>query len=123
MTNLEKASMQEKFAISKELMDKIVEILHSMVYGDMTLIAQNFRLVQIERNEKIRPSDMEEYGNIIKESCKNDYTTLCRKIQQQFHGLEYGQVVVVVKDGKIVQVERTEKYRFQNFTGLDGEGI
>jgi len=121
--NLKQVSMQEKFAISQELMGKIVEILHSMVYGNITLIAQNFRLVQIERNEKIRPEDIAEYGNTLKTTARTDYMILCRKIQQQFEGLEYGQVVVVVKAGKIIQVERTEKYRFQNFTGLDGEGI
>jgi len=120
---LKKAATPAAMAISQELLGKIVEILHSMVYGNIILIVQNFRLVQIERNEKIRPEDMAEYGNTLKATRRADYAILCRKIQQQFTGLEYGQVVVVVKAGKIVQVERTEKYRFPNFTGLDGEGI
>jgi hypothetical protein len=32
-------------------------------------------------------------------------------------GLRYGQVVVVVHDGRIVQIERTERRRFQPSAG------
>lgn len=34
-------------------------------------------------------------------------------IQEALHGLQYGQVTVIVQDGVVVQVERTEKRRLK----------
>lgn len=109
--------------IPPDLMDKIIEALQSMTHGNVTLVTQNFRLVQIERNEKIRACDMGEYEVNPTAPGEHECQGICRKIQQQFRNLEYGQIVIVVKTGRIVQVERTEKHRFQEFTGRDGEGI
>jgi len=123
LMSLKKAERMEIDAIPQELMNEIISVLQSMTHGNITLTTQNFRLVQIERNEKIRPCDIGG-GHLEKQSSdKVDYTIICQKIQQQFRGLEYGEIVVVIKAGKIVQVERTEKYRLQSFMGLDGEGI
>ena len=110
-------------SIAEELLAGIVEILQGILYGKITLTAQNFQLVQIERNEKLRPGAMEAYRKALKRTNPSEATLLCRKIQQHFQGLEYGQVVIFIKEGKIIQVERTEKYRLSDFTGLDGEGI
>jgi len=38
-------------------------------------------------------------------------------------GLQYGQVVIMVKEGRMTQIERTEKRRLPRIEGLDGEGI
>lgn len=38
-------------------------------------------------------------------------------------GMKYGQVVFVIKNGKIVQVERTEKSRLTDLEGQFGDGI
>jgi hypothetical protein len=35
------------------------------------------------------------------------------QIQNALRGLQYGQVCVTVQDGVVVQVERTERHRFQ----------
>jgi hypothetical protein len=35
------------------------------------------------------------------------------QIDEALRGLEFGQVTVVVQDGVVVQVERTERRRFQ----------
>ena len=42
------------------------------------------------------------------------------RIAHEFAKLQFGRLTVVVKQGHVVQLERTEK---QRFTGLDGEGI
>jgi hypothetical protein len=110
-------------AISKHLMDQIVDVLKTTFHGNVTLVTQNFRLVQIERNEKIRPCDMVTRDQKLNVEKKSDYTQIGKKIQKEFGDLEYGQIVIVIKEGKIIQIERTEKHRFQEFTGLDGEGI
>lgn len=110
-------------AISKHLMEQIVDVLKTTFHGNVTLVTQNFRLVQIERNEKIRPCDMITRDQKLNVEKKSDYTQIGKKIQKEFGDLEYGQIVIVIKEGKIIQIERTEKHRFQEFTGLDGEGI
>jgi len=110
-------------AISKHLMEQIVDVLKTTFHGNVTLVTQNFRLVQIERNEKIRPCDMITRDQKLNVEKKSDYMQIGKKIQKEFGDLEYGQIVIVIKEGKIIQIERTEKHRFQEFTGLDGEGI
>lgn len=37
-----------------------------------------------------------------------------KRIIQSVDGLEYGIVQIVIHDGKIVQIERTERKRFDN---------
>jgi hypothetical protein len=36
-----------------------------------------------------------------------------KRIIQSLNGLEYGTVQIIVHDGKIVQIERTERSRFE----------
>lgn len=45
------------------------------------------------------------------------------EITAALSGLEYGQVVILIKDGKVTQIERTEKKRLPRLEGLNGEGI
>lgn len=39
---------------------------------------------------------------------------LLEKILNHVNGLQYGQVVITVHDGRIVQIDRTEKTRFDH---------
>ena len=45
---------------------------------------------------------------------------LAARIRKEFRLLQYGRLVLVIRKGRLMQIERTEK---QRFTGLDGEGI
>jgi hypothetical protein len=36
------------------------------------------------------------------------------QIRQALDGLRYGQVTIVIHDGSVVQIDRTEKRRFRN---------
>lgn len=45
------------------------------------------------------------------------------KILEAVQGMKFGQVVIVIKQGKVVQVERTEKQRYSSLEGLYGDGI
>lgn len=38
------------------------------------------------------------------------------KILQQVNGLEYGSVLITVHDGRIVQIDKTERKRFDAMT-------
>lgn len=56
---------------------------------------------------------------------KNSYPSadLRKLIITAVEGMKYGQVVFVIKNGKIVQVERTEKNRLTGLEGQFGDGI
>ncbi|MDR3135441.1 MAG: YezD family protein, partial [Deltaproteobacteria bacterium] len=49
--------------------------------------------------------------------------TVKDKVVQALKGLEFGQVVLVVKKGRLVQIERHLKERFSDLQGLGGDGI
>lgn len=110
--------------ITPQIMDQIISILKSTFHGNVSLITQDGRLVQIERNEKIRPCDIASKGNPINSTAeKQDDSAVRVKIQEACAALEYGQVVIVIKEGKIVQIDRTEKQRFPALMGIYGDGI
>ena len=101
------------------VMAEILKILQLISYGEVVLVAQDGILVQVEWKEKLR---IESFG------CQRDEQVWSEKqrqhvaehIRQEFCRLQYGRLVIVVKRGSVVQMERTGK---QRFTGLDGEGI
>ena len=105
--------------IPVEIMTYILRSLQEICYGKIALVAQDGRLIQVERSEKLRVADC----HVCREHepiAPDDLPCLAQKIRQSFQHLAYGQLVIVVKAGAVVQMERTEKNRF---TGLDGEGI
>ncbi|SEP27549.1 MULTISPECIES: YezD family protein [Propionispora] len=48
---------------------------------------------------------------------------LRKRIAEAVDGLKFGQVVIVIKDGKVTQLDRTEKQRFTGVEGIYGDGI
>lgn len=122
-TRKNQAGSRTVTAITPKIMEQIISVLKTTFHGNVTLITQDFRLVQIERNEKIRPLDViqSERSQGLKE--RRDYSAVRIKIEESCKNLEYGQVVIVIKEGKIVQIDRTEKRRFPELTGIYGDGI
>ena len=115
----------KKSSISTGIMDQIISILSSTYHGNVTLIYQDSRLVQIERNEKIRPSELNNESHQLFQGLKGNYDVpaVRERILAAFDKLEYGQVVIVIKDGRIIQIDRTEKQRFPTLVGVYGDGI
>ena len=86
--------------------------------GRIVLTAQDFRLVSVEREERIGGDAL-----FTVRGGKNGAAgdgAFPEKIRQSFQDLPYGQVIITMKDGAVRQVERLTRSRF---TGLDGEGI
>ena len=101
------------------IMTYILRSLQDSCFGQVVLVAQDGRLVQVERSERLRIADC----RVCREReamPPEEVRCIAKKIQQSFQNLAYGQLVIVVKSGAVTQIERTEKSRF---TGLDGEGI
>ncbi|MBC8015147.1 MAG: DUF2292 domain-containing protein, partial [Sporomusaceae bacterium] len=88
-------------------------------------IYQDSRLVQIERNEKIRPSELNAESHQLSQGLNANYDipAVRARILAAFDKLEYGQVVIVIKEGRIIQIDRTEKQRFSTLVGVYGDGI
>jgi len=126
LSNEDKNGLKSKKGpIAPGIMDQIISILNSTFHGNVALIYQDCRLVQIERNEKIRPADSTNRKNQLpqglRENC--DLPAVKVRIQEAFEKLEYGQVVIVIKEGRIIQIDRTEKQRFPALVGVYGDGI
>ena len=118
-------SKNKNNSVTSESMDQIISILSSTFHGNVTLIYQDSRLMQIERNEKIRPITLAGKGKVeataVKE--KRDFSILRMRILEAVEKLEYGQVVIGIKEGRVIQIDRTEKQRFSDFVGIYGDGI
>lgn len=52
-----------------------------------------------------------------------DFQALRAEISKALGGLQYGQLVILIKEGKVTQIDRTEKRRLPSLQGVNGEGI
>lgn len=101
------------------VMEYIANTLQGLSFGEVVLVAQDGVLVQLEWSERLR---LDRWGEHLEQRQWETQTRekVMQHIAQEFSHLQYGRLVIVVKAGSVVQMERTEK---QRFTGLDGEGI
>lgn len=117
-----RAMAKQKFLpgeIPDHVMDGLLHMLQRISFGEAVLVAQDRVLVQVEWNEKIRMDCWEEQQEKVDWEEKT-LVCLTEHIRQEFSRLQFGRLVIVVKRGRVIGLERTEK---QRFTGLDGEGI
>jgi hypothetical protein len=105
--------------LTPAVLDALMNLLERSFHGQITLIVQNFRLVQIERKENYNPDEL-----LTLDKLKGlNRQPVIKKLAQALDNLEFGQVVIVLKKGRIAQIERIVKERLTDLTGLDGEGI
>ena len=90
-------------------------------HGSLALIVQDARLIQMDVVNKIRFGSQPVKQKPVRG--KTVQTVLQGKIAAALCDMQYGQVMLIIKGGEIVQVERTEKQRFASLQGLYGEGI
>lgn len=102
--------------------DVIEQAILDVNFGSLTLIVQDARVVQIERTEKILLTAKGSNSAGSKKSAEG-LKLVRSKILSEIAGLQYGQVLIKIQDGKIVQLEKTEKRRFPEVEGLYGDGI
>lgn len=90
-------------------------------FGSVTLIIQDSRLIQMNKLEKVRFVGHEKAER--PNSSKTTGLSARDKLTKALTDIKYGQVTFVIKDGVIVQIERTEAQRINPLQGLNGEGI
>lgn len=110
-------------AIVPEIIDAVAKAVQETKFGSITLIIQDARLIQMDKLEKVRFVAQPHCPN--KEGLPKPIPAdkIKSKVQAALKGMEYGQVLLAVRDGAIVQIERTEKQRLKYLQGVDGEGI
>lgn len=46
-----------------------------------------------------------------------------QKLHEALSSLKFGTITLVVQDGRVIQLDRHEKFRLSGMYGLNGEGI
>ncbi|MDR1545610.1 MAG: YezD family protein [Deltaproteobacteria bacterium] len=109
-------------ALNSEVLAGLMRLLAKTFHGQVSLVTQNYRVVQIERRENFNPDDL--LTPDLGLSAEHFRVEAVRdKIAQALKGLEYGQVVLVIKKGRLAQIERLQKERYADLQGLAGDGI
>lgn len=90
------------------LWNRIESAIARISFGSVSLIMQDGKIIQLEINEKIRLLN----ARAAATTPSVDVPDVRAEIAQAIDGLKYGQVVINIKDGTVVQIDRTEKRRF-----------
>ena len=111
--------------IAKSIWQIIETEIQGTGHGTVTLIVQDGRLIQIDKTEKIRlvSDSLGKSKQDVSVAEKHQLSSLRFRIGKALSELQYGQIVIVIKNHQITQIERLEKYRVGAMEGLFGEGI
>lgn len=116
----------EKANPPKNLLPQVVELLryslHTIQYGYLILTVQDGCVIKMERTEKFIFSSKNKVGYIIRDISAEQHS-FQPKILAQLKGLMYGQLIIRIENGKVEQIEKTEKRRINEYEGTYGDGI
>ena len=108
--------------INAEVALVVERLIKDTVFGSLVLAVQDSRVVHLERNEKFQfPIQKRNAGG--KSQSPQTTATILQGIRAALAGLQFGQVVVKIQEGRILQIDRTEKRRVPDLTGISGDGI
>jgi len=110
-------------ALIAEVGMTIERLIKETAFGSLLLVVQDARVVQVERNEKFQfPAPRRAAAEMPRELSVSENNTLSRIIGA-LSALDFGQVVVKIQEGRVVQIDRTEKFRLPELDGMYGDGI
>ena len=115
--------MKEKRLFPAKALAAIDQNIENINVGELILIVQDGHIVQIERTERIIISNCPKKQSTDSKKTIDEINLVRDKILKELSYLKYGQLVVKIKDGKAVQIEKTEKRRFPEVEGIYGDGI
>lgn len=107
--------------ITSVAMALIAELVNSVQHGTITLVVQDARLIQLDRNDSIRLDTANKVSRSILNSKQSE--RLYQKLHEELKDLQFGQVILSVRNGLIMQIERVEKQRLLGLEGIYGDGI
>jgi hypothetical protein len=104
------------------ILEGLIHLVKKTYHGQIVLITQNFRVVQVERKENFNPEDLlDENLGLLGDGLKAQ--ALKDRVLKALKGLEFGQIILVFKKGRLTQIERLQKERFSDLQGMSGDGI
>jgi hypothetical protein len=116
---------EKREQVCRYALDLIDQAIAEIRFGSITVIIQDGYIIQLEKNEKIRldAANLHLLKEKRKTEAKRNKEELHARILLTLKELQYGQVVILIKEGTVVQLERTDKQRFTHMQGIYGEGI
>jgi hypothetical protein len=105
--------------LPSQVFDIIEHFLLNVQYGHLILMIQDGFVVKIDKIEKfiISARSREEGISATKKH------PMQIKILSDLQSIRYGQLVIHLNNGKVGQIEKTEKRRIDELEGLYGDGI
>ena len=102
--------------------------MQSIQHGSLVLVIQDGRIIQMELREVVRfcESGAKKNGrDIVREKKEADISLdkIKNRIAREIKDLHFGQVTFLIQNGRAVQIDRTEKIRYQDQRGMFGDGI
>lgn len=94
--------------IPQKAMAYILQGLCTISYGEMVLVAQDGVLMQVEWSEKRRLDCWHDTEDAKPPYPERVLTELAARIRKEFRLLQYGRLVLVIRKGRLMQIERTE---------------
>lgn len=113
-------------SLDRAVLAQIEEAAGTIEHGSITLIVQDARLIQMDIIQKVRfaaASEKPVKGSQGQKAHHDAKTGSAGQIAAALKDMKFGQVALIIKEGRIVQAERTEKQRFPSLEGVYGEGI
>ncbi|MDR3590512.1 MAG: YezD family protein [Negativicutes bacterium] len=106
--------------ISEKVLNRIEDAVATTSFGSIVLTVQDARLIQIDLGEKIR---LDGTPRLLPKATRDRNPVLRSRVIRALFGLKFGQVILMVENGKAVQIERNEKTRWNRMEGQHGDGI
>ena len=116
--------MSRSIVIEVEVAEILEKLILGTSWGSLTVVVQDGCIVQLERNEKFQFGQKRNFSHLkeISDSggCRG---SVLRQIQTALIGIQFGQLMLKIQEGRIVQIDRTEKQRMIEWTGTSGDGL
>ena len=114
--------MENDQPFTAEISATVSRLINEIEFGSLIFTVQDARIVQLERNEKFQ------FPAVKKSPCRlqNGKPTNADPLpglKAALMDLHFGQIVVKIQSGRVVQIDRTEKRRLPDLVGIGGDGI
>lgn len=106
-----------------QVLDIINHFLFTAENGSMILTIQDGVIVKIEKAEKYIISSKGRETGYVKYGKPSGPLPLLGRIIEELQKIQYGQLVIRFLNGKVEQIELTEKKRVNEMQGTNGDGI
>ncbi|MCE5284696.1 MAG: YezD family protein [Pelosinus sp.] len=118
---------EREVSLYKKPPSQVLEIINHFLFtaenGSLILTVQDGFIVKIEKAEKYIISSKGRETGYVKYGKPTGALPLLGRIIDELKKIQYGQMVIRFLNGKVEQIELTEKKRVNETQGLNGDGI